>query len=158
MILSRKSFEALMNIESVGAQRAVPSHCSASESSNTHSSPRASIHQGQRGPPTGDYHTTGSPAANDMESDQNSQQTGPVRGNQGTEPRLARRVCLRKWLGGGGESAVMRSKCCRSEAKRDFNEGRAASIMQTPMGGFHTMAVTTAALANPLTIFTLRNT
>lgn len=59
-----------MNIESLGAQRAVPSHCSASESSSTHSSPRASIHQRQRGPTTEDYHTTGSPNANDMESDQ----------------------------------------------------------------------------------------
>lgn len=59
-----------MNIESVGAQRAVPSHYLASESSNTHSSPWASIHRDQRGPTTEDYHTTGSPAANDMESDQ----------------------------------------------------------------------------------------
>lgn len=59
-----------MNIESLGAQQAVPSHCSASESSNTHSSPRASIHQHQRGPTTADYRTAGSPIANNMEGDQ----------------------------------------------------------------------------------------
>lgn len=72
VILSRKPFEAIMNIGSAGAQRAVPSHSSASESSTSHSSPRASIQQHQRGPTTGDYHTTGSPAPNHTERDQSA--------------------------------------------------------------------------------------